>query len=113
MNYTAVDILKAVDLEPVRGGPLVRVTAYVPLLYVLGVDRLVKLGAAPYTVIRGGAFVSGYDVRVTRQDVIRDAIAWWMVRHGRYVMRSKAAKAARAARDAEQWNPLDDYLSCF
>jgi hypothetical protein len=114
MNYTASEVESAVFfLERGELAPMVRVSAHVPVRDVLGVDRLIKLGAAPYTVIRRGAVVSGYDVRVTRQDVIRDAMAWWIVRHGRYVMRSKAAQAARAARDAELWNPIDYYLSCF
>lgn len=113
MKYTSTDIERAGRLDPSDPGPLVRVTAFVPLRHALGVDRLVQLGAAPYVVIRGGGFVSGYDVRVTRQDVIRDALAWWVFRHGRYIMRSKAARAARVAAQAERWNPIDHYLSGF
>lgn len=101
-----------------RGEEFVDVVVRMPLFYAIAIDRFLKLGMLPDAVLRQGrqvpvwrlpqAEVSAYEF--TYEDVIFDALMWWMVRKARSLERRRVGRAREFARRAEWWNPVDDHL---
>lgn len=101
------------------GGKLVEVVVHMPLRYALAIDRFLKLGMSPDTVLRGeGCYVPVWALphseismyEFTYEDVIFDALMWWMVRKSRSLERRRVCRARQLACRSEWWNPVDDHL---